>query len=155
MLATGLVLLLAAGVLALVEAHLASLKAWDRPRIALGPAYGIAAKPARWLVLAASLVCLGRASFPALIAAALLLVAIFGWLAWVRSPSHALRRMRRDLTLLEAGQPGAPRKELVGRILSAWHPEWSPEVIQQMVEAHPALEDLTRFVARMERGWPS
>ena len=154
MLLVGTALILAGLLLGLVSAHVARRKAWDRPRFALTRSYAIGWGPARWVLLAAGLLCLARASVSALLAAAVLLAALKAWLVWVRSPSHALGRLRQELTALEARFPGAPSEDLVYRILRRWHPEWAPEVVQQIVKENPALKDVTRLVTRMERGWP-
>ncbi len=140
--------------LGLLDAHLARRKAWDRPGWALHPAFRRLWRPARWVLLGAGLLTVGTESVMALVVAAVLLVTMGAWLAWVRSPGHALGRLRREMGALEARDPTTTRKELVLRVVSGWHPEWPAEVVQQMVEENPALEDVSRLVVRMEKGWP-
>lgn len=151
---SGALLILAGLFLGLSGAHLARRKAWDRPRWALHPAFRSAWRPARWALLAAGLVVLGAESASALVVGVVLLLALWAQLVWVRSPRHALGRLRREVNALEARSQGTPRADLVVRVLCGWHPEWPREVVRQIVEENPALEDVARFVVRMERGWP-
>lgn len=150
----GWLMILAGLLVGLSGAHLVRRKAWDRPRWSLHPAFRRGWRPARWVLLGTGLALLGRASVRTLVVAAAVLAAMWAWLVWVRSARHALRRLRREARDLETRLPGTPRAELVLRIVSGWHPEWPPEVIRQIAEDNPALEDVARLVVRMERGWP-
>ncbi len=154
MVLTGTVLILAGLLLGLFGAHVARLKAWDRPRFTLGRAFTAGWRPARWVLLAAGFLCLALGSIPLFAAASVLFGLLWGWLLWTRSPRHALLRLRKELATLEALSPDALRPDLVCAILKRWHRDWAPEVVQQIVEENPALEDVARLVTRMERGWP-
>jgi len=138
----------------LFSVHVARRKAWDRPRWTLHPAYGMAWPALRWVLLGAGIALLAVESRAALGVAVVLLSALGGWLAWVRSSRHALGRLRQEIAVLESRFPRTPRVDLATRVLAGWHPEWPPEVIRQLAEENPELEDVARLLVRMERGWP-
>lgn len=137
--------------LRLLHAHLRRQKAWDRPAFARSRAYATLRPAASWLLLSCGLLCIALFSLPALLSATAGLAALALYLRRVRSPEHALQRIERDRAGLAGKFPHAAEAELTARVLRSWHPEWPVEIVERVVQDHPALQDLARMVVRMER----
>lgn len=149
----GFALVVAGLVTGLIEAHLSRLKAWDRPRWALGPVRGVL-PVVRWIALALGVAVLAGASPVAAAGVATVLAAGWARLRWVRSERYVARQLRTAVADLRRRDPDAREHELLGRAVLERHPEWGPELVEQMVRDHPRTPSLARMIARMERGWP-
>jgi hypothetical protein len=133
----------------LAGAHFARLRAWDRPRFALHPAYRRGFAPARRVVLATGLVLTARASPVAFTLVTLLLLALWGRLAWVRSELRTRWILDRELRRARAISPGAREPDLLYEVLARRHPEWGDELLRRIVEDHPSTAGLARTIVRI------
>lgn len=141
---------LAWGILWLLEARWSALPAYDRPRMTHSPTYALWASVARKLILAISLLGLAVAHWAALAAVGALLVT--GWsVRRVQSSAGSQRRsMQREFERLRRESPNVPDTELLFQIVFAQHARWGPELVQQIVQENPSVEQAARVVARME-----
>lgn len=150
-LAVGVALFLAWGVLWLLEQRWKALPAYDRPALTHSPLYGVWWGPARALVLAAALLALFAAHRLAGAAAAGVLLG--GWIARriATGPVGKRRQMRRDLERLRRERPEVAEVEILYQAIYARHRRWGPDLVKQIVQENPTLEEAARMVWRLER----
>lgn len=154
LLVSGYALIVAALFMGLVDAHVRRLRTWDRPRFTLTSAYEALWRPLRRILLGLGLLLVARASILLAAVTGLGLVVLWGWLRWARSSRYTLRSLERELALLESRSPSTSRREMMRELVLARHPEWGPELAEQIVADNSTLAQVALVIARMERGWP-
>ena len=154
MLLAGGGLLIVAGLIAwLYHERLRGLKAWDRPRWTLHGTYRMAFSTLRRvLIIVGWLLMWSTSRAPAIVVGTAILG---GWarVRWVRTDGYATRRLRTELASLRRRHPECDEPELLSRWIRARHPDWGPELAEQIVADNPGLPDLARILNRMEKGW--
>jgi hypothetical protein len=148
----GMVLILA-GLLAWVAGvHFRARRYYDRPALARNRWFDPIVALLHWVLLALGLIALGRASAPAAAAVAVVLVAAWGYRRFIRSVTFRRFLMRRELAAARRRSPDLPEREILFRLVLQRHPRWGEELIEQMVDDYPTVDQLARMIARMERG---
>lgn len=154
MLLAGGGLLIIAGLIAwLYDERLRDLKAWDRPGWTRNRLYRAAFPTLRRALVVAGVLLLWATSRPTAIVVSAAILGGWARVRWVRTDSHARRRLRTELTTLRRRHPECDDQELLTRLVMAHHPDWGPELAQQIVTDNPELPNLARILNRMERGW--
>jgi len=147
-------ILIVAGLLAwLYDERLRTLKAWDRPRWTLDRATRLAFSTLRRMVLVAGWLLLLWSSVTAALVVAAVLLGAWARIRWVRTDAYAVRRLRVDLETLRRRHPDQDETALLTRLVRSRHPDWGPELAEQMVTDYPDLADLARMLNRMQKGW--
>jgi hypothetical protein len=146
--------LLFLGLLAwLVGAHFKSLRFFDRPRLARNRLFDPLLAFLAWTLVAAGVVLITRAAPAAGALIALVLAGLWAYRRLIRSVPFQRRLLRRDLEALRRRHPGEADKVLLCRLVFSRHPGWGEELIEQMVFDYPAVDDLARMLAKMEKGF--
>jgi hypothetical protein len=139
------------GALWLLEARWKALPAYHRPRLTHSPAYAAWAGAARKTILVTGLLCLQAAHPWAAAAAALLLCGAWAVRSLLIGPAGKRREIQRAFDRVRAERPGASDVEILYQVVYARHQRWGPELVQQIVQENPSVEEAARVVARMER----
>ncbi len=150
-LTAGVALFLAWGVLWLLHSRWMALPAYNRPRLTHSPAYALWSGPLRKTILVTALLLLA-AAHP--LAAAAAVVALVGGWATRRITGGAggqRRALERELLRLKREQPEAAEVELLYRAIYARHRRWGPDLVKQIVQENPTLDEAARMVWRLER----
>lgn len=147
----GVALFAAWAVLWLLESRWRALPVYHRPRITHSPAYSLWAGPARKAVLGASLVALLAAHWAAAAAAAAILLGGWGLRRFLTGPGGRSRQLRREFERLRREQPEVAEVEILYQVIYERHRRWGPELVKQIVEENPTLEEAARMVWRLER----
>jgi hypothetical protein len=151
--ATGVALILAGLLAWVVGVHFSARRYFDRPALARNRWFDPIVATLHWLLLAAGLIVLGRSSTPAAAAAAAVLLVGWGYRRFIRSVTYRRFLMRRDFAAAQRQSPGLPDREVLFRLVMERHPRWGEELIGQMVNDCPTVDQLARMIAKMERGF--
>lgn len=151
--AAGVAMILAGLLAWVVGLHFRARRYFDRPALARNRWFGPIVATLHWLLLAAGLLVLGRSSAPAAIAAAVVLLAGWGYRRFIRSVTCRRFMMRREFAAARRRSPGLPDREVLFRLVMERHPRWGEELIGQMVNDYPTVDQLAPMVAKMERGF--
>ena len=137
----------------LVGQHFKARRYFDRPALARNPWFDPIVAVLHWLLLVGGLIVLARASTPAAVAASAVLLGSWGYRRYVRSVLYRRRLMRREFAAAQRRSPDLPERELLFRMVMEKHPRWGEELIEQMVNDYPTVDQLARVMANMERGF--
>jgi hypothetical protein len=151
--AAGVALILASLVAWVVGLQFKSRRYFDRPALARNARFDPMVATVHWLLLAAGLVVLGRASAPAAGAAAAILLAGWAYRRFIRSVPFRRWLLHRDVAAARRANPKLPEREILFRLVMQRHPRWGEELIEQMVNDYPTVDRLARMLAKMERGF--
>lgn len=151
--AWGAALILASLMTWLIGQHFKARRYFDRPSLARGPWFDPAIVVLHWLLLALGLIVLARSSATATVVVVAVLSAGWGYRRYVRSAACRRRLMRREFAAARRQNPELPDKELLFRLVMERHPRWGEELIEQMVNDYPTVDQLARMMAKMERGF--
>ena len=136
----GAALILASLLAWLVGQHFKSRRYFDRPALARNPWFDPIAAVLHWLLLAAGLMVLARASLPLAVAAAAILLAGWAYRRYVRSVLYRRRMMRREFAVAQRRTPDLPEREVLFQLVVEKHPRWGEELIEQMVNDYPTVD---------------
>ena len=154
MLLAGGGLLILAGLIAwLYDERLRDLKAWDRPSWTLHRAYRVAFPTLRRALVMAGLLLLWTASRTTAIVVGAAILGGWARVRWARTEGYTTRRLRTELSALRRRHPECDDRELLSQLVRARHPDWGPELAEQIVTDNPELPDLVRILSRMQKGW--
>lgn len=146
--------LLFLGLLAwLAGAHFKALRFFDRPQLARNRLFDPVLTLLAWVLVPAGVVLIARARPAAGAVTALVLIGLWGYRRLIRSVAFQRQLLRRDLEALRRRHPGEADKVLLCRLVYRRHPGWGEELIEQMVFDYPAVDDLARMLAKMEKGF--
>ena len=152
MIAGAIVLL--GGLLAwLLRTHYRARRYFDRPMVARNPVFDPAIAVTQWVLLAAGLLILARASLTSAVLAGGLLGVGAIYRAIIRSVAFQRYLLRRDFRSLRARRPDLANHDILLALVMERHPRWGEELIDQMVRDYPTVEALARIVAKMDRGF--
>ncbi|HET6278304.1 MAG TPA: hypothetical protein VFG08_05945 [Candidatus Polarisedimenticolia bacterium] len=151
--AAGVALILASLVAWVAGLHFRSRRYFDRPALARNALFDPIVATLHWLLLAAGLVVLARSSAQAAGAAAAILLAAWAYRRFIRSVLFRRWLLRRDVAAARRANPGLPERDILFRLVMERHPRWGEELIEQMVNDYPTVDQLARVIARMERGF--
>ncbi|HEU4402456.1 MAG TPA: hypothetical protein VFT43_10170 [Candidatus Polarisedimenticolia bacterium] len=149
----GFVLLLAGLLASLVATHIKARRYFDRPALARNRLFDPVLNLLKWLLLLSGLALLARVSRPVALTAGASLLALRGYLLFIRSHLFQRRLLRRDFEALKKARPGITEAEILYELTLRRHPSWGPELVEQMVHDYPTVESLAAVIARMERGF--
>ncbi|HYV85283.1 MAG TPA: hypothetical protein VFB49_05195 [Patescibacteria group bacterium] len=149
----GLALVVLSLFLWLLGTHFGAARWYDRPGFARHRLFDPLLAAARWSSLAAGLALLWRASPPAALTAAALLLGLAGWRAIARGEALRVRALRRRLAELRAARPGVSEEDALRLAVLERHPEWGEELVGQMILDYRGADQLARVMTRMERGF--
>jgi hypothetical protein len=149
----GVVLLLLGLLAMLVSAHFKGLRYFDRPTPARNAYFDPIIDVLKWCLVTAGLVLLWRASRPSFVAAGAVLLTLWSYRGFVRSRFLQGRLLRRDFAALRRTHPGMSDGEILYELAYRRHARWGPELLEQMVKDYPTVEELSRMMVRMERGF--
>jgi hypothetical protein len=122
----------------LVVANMRERRFFDRPALARNRVFDPAVTVAGIL-----LVIFGLAALTALATA----------LAILRGGWRRRRLFLLDVARVRRDFPDLAERDLLVRAVLIRHGRWGDELVEQMVHDYPAVPDLARVVARMERGF--
>ncbi len=148
--AIGIASFLLWGVLWLLDARWRELPVYERPRLTHWPGYALWAGTLRKAVLVISLVALAAAHRAALTVG--LLILLGGWMIrrMLSSAGSRRRSMQREFDRLRRENPGSPEVDILYQVIYARHARWGAELVQQIVQENPTLEEAARVVGRLE-----
>lgn len=149
----GLGILLAGLVALLASVHIKGLRYFDRPSLARHRVFDPFLSAVAWALIALGLVMAWRASWIAGFAVTSILAALFVYRRVIRGPWNHRRLLRRDFEAFRRGRPATPDEEVLRELALRRHPEWGPELVEQMVRDYPTVEAFASMLARMERGF--
>jgi len=149
----GVALLLVSLLAWVVGLHFKALRYFDRPALARTPLFDPIITSLRWLSLAGGLTLLWRASPPAAGVAAAVLLLGWGYRRSIRSVPFRRRLLRREFAAARRLEPELPEREILFRLVMERHPRWGEELIEQMINDYPTVDQLARMLAKMERGF--
>jgi hypothetical protein len=132
--------------------HVRERPVYERPAILLRPLFSLAWGPSRWILFAAGLILVSRASLALAAGVAAFLTLLRAWKGYLGSRRYRLRMIRRAFEKERARDPAASDAQILQRILHSLHARWGEELIEQMVADNPTPEGVARMVVRMERG---
>jgi hypothetical protein len=152
---------LAAGFLALflgllgmlVSVHFRSARFFDRPALARRRHFDRVLDVLKWLLTAGGLALVAVASPTTGVLCGALLAAAAVYLRVIRSTGFRARRLRREYEALRGRRPGLAADRVLYELAMRRHPQWGPELIEQMVHDYPTIEAFAVMVARMEGGF--
>jgi hypothetical protein len=145
-------LLLALGaLLLLIHAHFASRSAWDRPAWARGAGRLAVLRAAGWVLVASGVGVLAVRSLLAGVAAAAILLGLWGWTRWVRSAAHLARALSREVERLRSRSPERSEHELLCSVVLARHPRWGEDLAGRIVAEQGDARRVAEMLIRMER----
>lgn len=137
----------------LLSRHVKDLRYFDRPTVARNPYFDPGLDLFKWLLLAAGFLVLWRASRPACLVAAAVLLALGAYRRLIKSRFVQRRLMRREFAALKSERPGMSEGDILFELAYRRHARWGQELIEQMVKDHPTFEEFSRMMVRMERGF--
>jgi hypothetical protein len=137
----------------LAAAHFKGLRYFDRPALARNAYFDPILDLLKWALLVAGLVLIVRASQPAFLMAAAVLLVLWSYRRFVRSHFFQERLLRRDFADLRGRRPGMSDEEILFELAYRKHPRWGAELIEQMARDYPTVESFARMLGRMERGF--
>jgi len=149
----GLMLLLLGLFAMLLSAHFKDLRYFDRPSAARNPYFDPSLDFLKWILLAAGLLLLWRASRSASYVAAAALLALWAYRRIVKSGFMQGRLLRREFATLRSERPGMSEDAILFELAFRRHSRWGQELIEQMVKDYPTLEEFSKMMVRMERGF--
>jgi hypothetical protein len=132
--------------------HVRERPVYERPAIMIRSLFSVAWGPARWLLLAAGLILLSRASLAMAASLAALLILLRAWKGYLGSRRHRHRMIRAAFEKERTRDPAASDRQILQRILHSLHARWGEELIEQIVADNPTPEGVADMVVRMERG---
>ncbi len=151
----GVVLMVSGLVGWLYDAHLRVQRTWDRPGWSLRPIPRAGFAIARRVLVVAGWILILLASRWAGVVVAVFLIGAWGWTRWVRSDRNTTRRLELELAELRRREPSSDDALLLARVIQARHPEWTGDLVSQIIRDHPTPAGVARILMRMECGWPS
>lgn len=137
----------------LAAVHMKGLRYFDRPTFARNALFDPILDLLKWVLVAAGLLLLLRASWPAFVPTAALLLGLGSYLRLVRSGTFQARHLRRDFEALRRSRPDLTDGEILFELAYRRHPRWGQELIEQMTRDYPTIESFAVMLARMERGF--
>ncbi|HKB08694.1 MAG TPA: hypothetical protein VKF61_10485 [Candidatus Polarisedimenticolia bacterium] len=153
MLAVGVALLLLGLFAMLLSRHFKDLRYFDRPTVARNPYFDPSLDLLKWLLLAAGLLALWRASRPVCLVASAALLGLGAYRRVIKSRLVQSRLLRREYAALKRERRGMSDGDILFELAYRRHARWGQELIEQMVKDYPTFEEFSRMMVRMERGF--
>ena len=137
----------------LASAHFKELRYFDRPAPARHSWFDPVLDVLKWVLVVAGLVLIARVSLRVFTSLAGLLLALWAYRRFIRSPYFQEKLLRRDFAVLRRARPDLSDEAILFELACRKHPRWGPELIEQMARDYPTVEAFARIMTRMERGF--
>ena len=144
----------ATGLLALlIGAQMKARRFFDRPTLARNRLFDPLLALIAWALILGGFALLARGSRRGAAAGVTALALLWGYHRFIRSVRFQGWLLKRDYGALRRSQAGRPEKEILFELVSRRNPRWGDELIEQMVLDYPTIDELSRMIAKMERGF--
>jgi hypothetical protein len=151
--ACGFAVVAAGLLLLLMVAQMKARRFFERPTLARNRLFDPLLTLLAYALIPGGFALAARGSRRAAAAGGTALALLWGYHRFIRSVRFQGWLLKRDYGALRRRHAGRPEKEILFELVSRRNPRWGDELIEQMVVDYPTIEELSRMIAKMERGF--